>query len=67
MNEDGSYEATSGRMYRRDISENSLYIQSLKAIQQSWKLMAETFPQVDLWEVGNEWNTATFLDGCRQI
>lgn len=58
----GKPQAVNGRMYRRDTSEGSLYMQSLAAIEQAWKTMAETFPQVDQWEVGNEWNTSDFLN-----
>lgn len=48
-------------MYHRDLTEGSLYMQTLELLEQSWETMARTFPQVEQWEVGNEWNTDTFL------
>ena len=48
-------------MYPRDLTEGSLYMQTLHMLEESWRTMAATFPQVEQWEVGNEWNTDTFL------
>lgn len=59
---DGSPLVSDGRMYRRNPSRGSLYIRSLKTIEEAWRTMASLFPQVDQWEVGNEWNTSDFLN-----
>ena len=40
----------------RDLTEGSLYLQALKMLEESWAAMAGLFPQVAIWEVGNEWN-----------
>ena len=48
-------------MYPRDLTEGSLYMQTLHVLEESWRTMVATFPQVEQWEVGNEWNTDTFL------
>ena len=45
----------------RDLTEGSLYMQTLEMLEQSWCTMASLFPQVDIWEVGNEWNINPFL------
>ena len=48
-------------IYRRDLTEGSLYMQTLELLERSWATMARAFPQVEQWEVGNEWNLDTFL------
>ena len=48
-------------MPRRDLSEGSLYRKALEILEESWYTMAGLFPQVDIWEVGNEWNLNVFL------
>ncbi len=48
-------------MYARDLAPGSLYMQTLEMLEQSWFTMVSRFPQVQQWEVGNEWNTDTFL------
>ena len=48
-------------MYPRDLTEGSLYMRTLHLLEESWCTMATAFPQVQQWEVGNEWNTDTFL------
>ena len=48
-------------MPRRDLREGSLYMQTLRMLEQSWYTMAGLFPQVDIWEIGNEWNLNAFL------
>ena len=55
-------------MPKRDLSEGSLYMQALSMLEESWCTMAKTFPQVSIWEVGNEWNLNAFLhpDGFLQ-
>ncbi|MCF0134332.1 MAG: hypothetical protein HUJ72_10735 [Blautia sp.] len=52
----------------RDLTEGSLYMQMLAMLEQSWETMARLFPEVTLWEVGNEWNLNPFLhpDGFLQ-
>ena len=48
-------------MPKRDLTEGSLYMQALEMISTGWETMAKTFPQVGIWEVGNEWNLNAFL------
>lgn len=48
-------------MYPRDLTDGSLYMQTLELLERSWCTMAKAFPQVEQWEVGNEWNLDTFL------
>ena len=48
-------------MPERDLTAGSLYMQALEMLEQSWYTMASLFPQVDIWEVGNEWNLNAFL------
>lgn len=48
-------------MPRRDLTEGSLYRQALDMLEQSWYTMVSLFPQVKIWEVGNEWNLNAFL------
>lgn len=45
----------------RDLTSGSLYMQALGMLEQSWYTMVSLFPQVDIWEVGNEWNLNAFL------
>lgn len=45
----------------RDLAEGSDYRKTLKMLEQSWETMARTFPEVSIWEVGNEWNITPFL------
>ena len=48
-------------IYARDLTPDSLYMQTLELLERSWRTMATAFPQVTQWEVGNEWNLDTFL------
>ena len=48
-------------MPARDLSDGSLYMKTLDMLERSWYTMASEFPQVDIWEVGNEWNLNAFL------
>jgi len=48
-------------MPARDLTDGSLYMQALNMLEESWYTMAKTFPQVAIWEVGNEWNLNAFL------
>lgn len=45
----------------RDLSEGSLYMKTLHMLEQSWYTMVSLFPEVDIWEIGNEWNLNAFL------
>lgn len=45
----------------RNLSEGSLYMKSLHMLEQSWYTMVSLFPEVDIWEIGNEWNLNAFL------
>ena len=57
----GCAQRTGHAMPRRDLTEGSLYRQALDMLERSWYTMAAMFPQVDVWEVGNEWNLNAFL------
>ncbi|MDO5336750.1 MAG: hypothetical protein Q4E89_04715 [Eubacteriales bacterium] len=46
---------------KRDLTEGSLYRQTLDMLEQSWFTMVSLFPQVAQWEIGNEWNINAFL------
>lgn len=48
-------------MPERDLSEGSLYMKSLHMLERSWYTMVSLFPEVDIWEIGNEWNLNAFL------
>lgn len=48
-------------MPKRDLTEGSLYRQALDMLEKSWETMAAAFPEVAIWEVGNEWNLNAFL------
>ena len=48
-------------MPKRDLTPGSLYMQALEMLEQSWYTMVSLFPQVSIWEVGNEWNLNAFL------
>lgn len=45
----------------RELTEGSLYMQTLEMMEQSWYTMVSLFPQVSVWEIGNEWNLNAFL------
>lgn len=45
----------------RDLTEGSLYMQTLHMLEESWCTQAKLFPQVGNWEIGNEWNLNAFL------
>ncbi|MBQ6987418.1 MAG: hypothetical protein IJQ25_10585 [Oscillibacter sp.] len=45
----------------RDLTPGSLYMQALEMLEQSWYTMVSLFPQVRIWEIGNEWNLNAFL------
>ena len=48
-------------MPERDLTPGSLYMKALEMLEQSWCTMAGLFPQVAIWEIGNEWNLNAFL------
>lgn len=58
---EGCIQRTGHAMPKRDLSEGSLYMQALSMLEQSWETMAALFPEVAIWEVGNEWNLNAFL------
>ena len=48
-------------IFQRDLTEGSNYMNLLAAYQTSWQTIASLFPEISLWEVGNEWNHDPFL------
>ena len=58
---DGCRQKKGCAMPKRDLTEESLYMQTLHMLEESWCTMAALFPQVSIWEVGNEWNLNVFL------
>lgn len=58
---EGCLQSCGHAMPFRDLTEGSLYMQALHMLEQSWCTMAQLFPQVDIWEIGNEWNLNAFL------
>ena len=44
-----------------DTTEGSLYLEALDNFYKKAKYLAEEFPEVKFWEVGNEWNHNPFL------
>ena len=57
----GCRQRTGHAMPKRDLRKGSLYMQALEMLEQSWATVSALFPQVDIWEVGNEWNLNAFL------
>ncbi len=58
---EGCRQRTGHAMPARDLNEGSLYMQALQMLEQSWYTMVSLFPQVAIWEIGNEWNLNAFL------
>ena len=58
---EGCKQRSGHAMPARDLSEGSLYMQALRMLEESWYTMASLFPQVSIWEIGNEWNLNAFL------
>lgn len=58
---DGCLQGKGHAMPKRNLTEGSLYMQTLRMLEESWEVMASLFPQVKIWEVGNEWNLNAFL------
>ena len=48
-------------MYARDITPGSDYMKTMEMLETSWYTLVSCFPQVPMWEVGNEWNIDIFL------
>ena len=46
---------------KRDLTPGSLYMQTMEMLETSFHTMVSLFPQVRIWEVGNEWNLNAFL------
>ena len=65
---EGCLQRTGHAMPARDLTEGSLYMKALHMLEDSWCTMASLFPEVSIWEVGNEWNLNAFLhpDGFLQ-
>lgn len=64
----GCLQRSGHAMPRRDMREGSLYRKALDMLEQSWYTQVSLFPEVKIWEVGNEWNLNAFLhpDGFLQ-
>ena len=45
----------------RNLTEGSLYEEFLGKYEESWRVLAETFPDVTMWEIGNEYNLPDYL------
>ena len=58
---EGCKQRSGHAMPKRDLRPGSLYMQALEMLEQSWYTMVSHFPQVKIWEVGNEWNLNAFL------
>ena len=58
---DGCKQHTGHAMPARDLTPGSQYMKTLEMLEQSWYTMVSIFPEVDIWEVGNEWNLNAFL------
>jgi hypothetical protein len=58
---EGCIQKSGHAMPQRDLTPGSLYMQALSMLEESWYTMASLFPQVAIWEVGNEWNLNAFL------
>ena len=58
---EGCKQRTGHAMPPRDLTPGSLYMKTLEMWEQSWETMVKLFPQVTIWEVGNEWNLNAFL------
>ena len=58
---EGCLQRSGHAMPKRDLTPGSLYMQALEMLETSWHTMAKTFPEVKIWEIGNEWNLNAFL------
>lgn len=57
----GCIQSKGHAMPARDLTEGSLYRKTLDMLEQSWYTVVSLFPQVKIWEIGNEWNINIFL------
>lgn len=57
----GCIQSSGHAMPARDLTPGSLYMQALEMLETSWYTMAALFPEIRIWEVGNEWNLNAFL------
>ena len=57
----GKYERVNSAMPHRNLAPGSTYMRTLEMLEQSWYTMVSLFPQINQWEVGNEWNMSLFL------
>jgi len=46
---------------QRNTSAESDYLKFLAIYRESWKTLAASFPEITMWEIGNEFNTDPFL------
>ncbi|MEM2937582.1 MAG: hypothetical protein QXJ63_03455 [Candidatus Bathyarchaeia archaeon] len=45
----------------RNMTPGSGYMKFLESYRESWKTLAEAFPDITMWEIGNEFNIDMFL------
>jgi len=45
----------------RDMKEGSAYTKFLLNYDQTWYNLVKAFPEITMWEIGNEWNNDMFL------
>ncbi len=45
----------------RDLSEGSVYMKFLEDYENCWYTLAKEFPEVEYWEIGNEFNNSGFM------
>jgi len=55
-----SIEGDSQAVPYRNMTEGSDYVKFLEKYKESWKTLARAFPNITLWEIGNEFNTDIF-------
>jgi len=55
--------STWGEIPRRNMTPGSQYQQFLDNYEDSWYTLAEYFPEIDVWETGNEYNHYPFMRG----
>jgi hypothetical protein len=46
---------------RRNLTEGSSYREFLEKYEKSWESLARGFPEIEIWEIGNEYNLPQFL------
>lgn len=45
----------------RNMTEGSKYKRFLEVYEESWKTLSREFPEIEVWEIGNEYNLPQFL------